>query len=137
MHLDIIVQVLPLFYKPLVLPTMWRLASRCHGRANFLKHRCVRAKMFSSFPCSSDFVFSSEVRAALKDGRPVVALESTIIAHGMPASASFLCVSLLVFPMENMSRKQTCNRRPFDIGFSYTSFHVCTTDSILKIWRQH
>lgn len=29
-------------------------------------------------------VFSSAVRAALDDGRPVVALESTIIAHGFP-----------------------------------------------------
>jgi pseudouridine-5'-phosphate glycosidase len=29
-------------------------------------------------------VISEEVRAALQDGRPVVALESTIIAHGMP-----------------------------------------------------
>ncbi|WP_330238346.1 pseudouridine-5'-phosphate glycosidase [Streptomyces sp. NBC_00525] len=29
-------------------------------------------------------VLSAEVRAALADGRPVVALESTIIAHGLP-----------------------------------------------------
>ena len=28
--------------------------------------------------------FSPEVRAALDAGRPVVALESTIITHGMP-----------------------------------------------------
>ena len=27
---------------------------------------------------------SEEVRQALKDGTPVVALESTIVAHGMP-----------------------------------------------------
>ena len=27
---------------------------------------------------------SPEVRAALDEGRPVVALESTIISHGMP-----------------------------------------------------
>jgi len=27
---------------------------------------------------------SPEVEAALKEGRPVVALESTIISHGMP-----------------------------------------------------
>ena len=27
---------------------------------------------------------ADEVRAALADGRPVVALESTIISHGMP-----------------------------------------------------
>ena len=97
LHLDIIVQVLPLFYKPLVLPTMWRLASGCHVRANVPKYLCARAKMFSSFPCSSDFVFSSEVRAALEDGRPVVALESTIIAHGMPASASFFVYHCLCF----------------------------------------
>ena len=31
-----------------------------------------------------DLIFSDEVRDALEHGRPVVALESTIIAHGMP-----------------------------------------------------
>ena len=29
-------------------------------------------------------IISQEVEAALKEGRPVVALESTIISHGMP-----------------------------------------------------
>ena len=34
----------------------------------------------------SDYVdFAPEVAAALSDGRPVVALESTIISHGMPS----------------------------------------------------
>nr|MDT0523099.1 pseudouridine-5'-phosphate glycosidase [Streptomyces sp. DSM 41633] len=33
---------------------------------------------------SSEPVLSAEVRAALADGLPVVALESTIIAHGLP-----------------------------------------------------
>ena len=32
----------------------------------------------------SELVFTDEVRAALAEGRPVVALESTIIAHGLP-----------------------------------------------------
>ena len=32
----------------------------------------------------SDLAIAAEVRAALDDGRPVVALESTIIAHGLP-----------------------------------------------------
>lgn len=32
----------------------------------------------------SQFRFSSEVRSALKNGEPVVALESTVITHGMP-----------------------------------------------------
>ena len=32
---------------------------------------------------------SSEITAALADGKPVVALESTIIAHGMPYPANF------------------------------------------------
>lgn len=31
-----------------------------------------------------NFALSGEVEAALKDGRPVVALESTVIAHGLP-----------------------------------------------------
>src|SRR4051812_39040540 len=37
-------------------------------------------------PASSDapFVFSDEVGAAFAAGRPVVALESTVIAHGLP-----------------------------------------------------
>jgi pseudouridine-5'-phosphate glycosidase len=32
----------------------------------------------------SALVFAAEVRAALDEGRPVVALESTIVAHGLP-----------------------------------------------------
>lgn len=32
----------------------------------------------------SELVFSAEVAAALNDGRPVVALESTVISHGLP-----------------------------------------------------
>jgi pseudouridine-5'-phosphate glycosidase len=32
----------------------------------------------------SELVFTDEVRVALAEGRPVVALESTIIAHGLP-----------------------------------------------------
>ena len=32
----------------------------------------------------SNFALSPEVKAALKEGRPVVALESTVIAHGLP-----------------------------------------------------
>lgn len=34
--------------------------------------------------CMQGIIISQEVEAALKDGRPVVALESTIISHGMP-----------------------------------------------------
>ena len=33
---------------------------------------------------SYEFVPSPEVAAALKAGKPVVALESTIISHGLP-----------------------------------------------------
>lgn len=33
---------------------------------------------------SQSLALSEEVRAALREGRPVVALESTIITHGMP-----------------------------------------------------
>ena len=37
-------------------------------------------------PVSNDYLdFAPEVAAALADGRPVVALESTIISHGMPS----------------------------------------------------
>lgn len=31
-----------------------------------------------------DIIFNDEVKSALADGRPVVALESTVIAHGLP-----------------------------------------------------
>ena len=30
-------------------------------------------------------VLASEVESALRDGRPVVALETTLVAHGFPA----------------------------------------------------
>jgi pseudouridine-5'-phosphate glycosidase len=35
------------------------------------------------------FTVSSEVADALRDGRPVVALESTIISHGLPRPRNF------------------------------------------------
>ncbi len=37
--------------------------------------------MFGPWP----LVLSDEVRGALQEGRPVVALESTLITHGLPA----------------------------------------------------
>ncbi|RFB79713.1 pseudouridine-5'-phosphate glycosidase [Methylovirgula sp. 4M-Z18] len=39
-------------------------------------------------PAAQDLVISPEVAAALKDGAPVVALESTIISHGMAYPAN-------------------------------------------------
>ena len=38
--------------------------------------------------CETQFCFSAEVRSALDFGLPVVALESTIISHGMPYPAN-------------------------------------------------
>lgn len=38
----------------------------------------------SSHPSNGHFEVSEEVQAALAEGKPVVALESTIISHGMP-----------------------------------------------------
>jgi len=35
-------------------------------------------------PPSPSLVLSDEVRAAIAERRPVVALESTLVAHGMP-----------------------------------------------------
>ena len=40
--------------------------------------------MQPSSPVRSDLVLSPDVAAALADGRPVVALESTLLAHGLP-----------------------------------------------------
>jgi pseudouridine-5'-phosphate glycosidase len=37
---------------------------------------------------SSPFQYSDEVAAAVAAGRPVVALESTVIAHGLPWPAN-------------------------------------------------
>ena len=34
---------------------------------------------------TDSFSFQPEIRSALQDNRPVLALESTIIAHGMPS----------------------------------------------------
>ena len=39
--------------------------------------------------CSLGFVFSEEVARALNEGKGVVALESTIISHGMPYPENF------------------------------------------------
>ncbi|ORY96410.1 pseudouridine 5'-phosphate glycosidase [Syncephalastrum racemosum] len=43
-----------------------------------------RARSFHALPHSKSFKFSPEVKDALSQNKPVVALESTIISHGMP-----------------------------------------------------
>jgi pseudouridine-5'-phosphate glycosidase len=56
-----------------------------HARANRLVGHLLGAPPSSPLP----LVLTPEVRAALADGKPVVALESTIISHGMPYPQNF------------------------------------------------
>lgn len=58
------------------------------------EYREVDAKARFSFDCEAQMpllwlTVSAEVAAALTDGRPVVALESTLIAHGLPRPMNF------------------------------------------------
>ncbi|KAI9016462.1 erwinia chrysanthemi IndA protein-like protein-like protein [Phycomyces nitens] len=46
--------------------------------------RVIKTRFFHALPTSKNFVFSPEVKKALSNNGPVVALESTIISHGMP-----------------------------------------------------
>lgn len=61
------------------------MPSRCRARPEEFRHSYPQEG--SVVPASTTHaspVLSQEVRAALADGRPVVALESTILAHGLP-----------------------------------------------------
>lgn len=49
------------------------------GRVNLTN---VLKRKFSSLPISKNFVITSEIKAAIRNQGPVVALESTIISHG-------------------------------------------------------
>lgn len=52
--------------------------------------------------CACNFDISEEVRYGLETGAPVVALESTIITHGMPYPENMKCA----LDVENIIRKQ-------------------------------
>lgn len=53
--------------------------------AKYLSKRSRLAAFYQrGYGTASPFVFSEEVRRAKSDGKPIVALESTIITHGMP-----------------------------------------------------
>ena len=47
---------------------------------NILQYKCLKRPLFSK----DLVVYSRPVENALKNGKPVVALESAIITHGMP-----------------------------------------------------
>lgn len=49
-------------------------------------------------------IISSEVKKALKLGRPVIALESTITTHGMPYPENYKCALMV----EDVIRKENC-----------------------------
>ena len=61
-----------------------RLAHQLHHHHHH--HQCHR--QLSSIISSSLLTFSPAVARALRDGAPIVALESTIVAHGMPFPAN-------------------------------------------------
>ncbi|KAI9302451.1 Indigoidine synthase A family protein [Cunninghamella echinulata] len=44
----------------------------------------LQRRFFHSLPSASNFIISPAIKKALQNGGPVVALESTIISHGMP-----------------------------------------------------
>ncbi|KAI8084485.1 pseudouridine-5'-phosphate glycosidase [Halteromyces radiatus] len=44
----------------------------------------IQRRLFHALPSASKFIFSPQVKQAIQSGGPVVALESTIISHGMP-----------------------------------------------------
>ena len=66
--------------------TFYRREIRRNDASPFdnLRRRCFRRQTMSTTLPKCPVVLSDEVRDALDKGRPVVALESTIITHGMP-----------------------------------------------------
>ena len=77
--------LLSLFVCTCVLPTMLGLSGkRVWGGLNLGKF-CRGLSRFDKI------VVSAEVRGALSENKPVVALESTIITHGMPFPQNVKC----------------------------------------------
>lgn len=78
-------------------------------------------------PILSQIRISTEVAAALKSGSPVVALESTIISHGMPYPANLECA----LQVESMCR--THGSTPATIAILDGIIHVGLEHSQLEV----
>jgi len=72
-------------------------------------------------------LFSSEVQAALDDNRPVVALESTIISHGMPYPQNYTTAKRV----EDIVRENGCT--PATIAIINGAIHVGLEDEHLEV----
>jgi pseudouridine-5'-phosphate glycosidase len=84
-----------------------------------------------------NFDLSAEVEAALKDGRPVVALESTVIAHGLPRPVNLETARRL----EGIVREEGATPATiaiiagrFCVGLDDSQLeHIATSDDVKKI----
>ena len=75
---------------------------------------------------SESCIFTSEIRDAIHLGLPVVALESTVITHGLPYPQNMQ----LAREMENVIRKERCV--PATIAFLKGKVHIGVEDQDLE-----
>ena len=68
-----------------------------------------------SFSTSKHIVISDKVRNALQNGEPIVALESTIITHGMPRPHNIQCAKRVEEIIEQNVIKIRSNNMSYDI----------------------
>lgn len=78
---------------------------------NALTHLTSKSRIVKAFEASGSLRISDEVKTALGEGRPVVALESTIYTHGLPYPDNIA----LAIELENILRKNGVV--PATIGF--------------------
>ncbi|XP_045504329.1 pseudouridine-5'-phosphate glycosidase isoform X2 [Colias croceus] len=74
----------------------------CLLRVSLSPHLAGFTRLTRRFCAHSPLVFSDEIQSAKKDNKPIVALESTIITHGMPYPKNLETA----LEVENIIRKQ-------------------------------
>ncbi|KAI8987388.1 indigoidine synthase A family protein [Mycotypha africana] len=91
------------------------------GAVNVLRKRC-----FHALPNSERFVITPEIKQAIEERGPVVALESTIISHGMPYPQNVETAK----SVENIVREQ--GAIPATIAILNGQVHIGLTDNALE-----
>lgn len=94
-----------------------------------------RVHLFKKHLSYKHFNISEEVKFALDNRNPVVALESTIISHGMPYPDNLKCAT----EVENIIRKQVnyncCNKTC--VFLKSTIITGCCSSDYCCTWREN
>ncbi|KAI8372291.1 pseudouridine 5'-phosphate glycosidase [Choanephora cucurbitarum] len=92
----------------------------------FIQHLPTVKRSFHALAASKEFVITPEIKAALQNKGPVVALESTIISHGMPYPQNVETAKAV----EDIIRKE--GAIPATIALMHGKVHIGLTDETLE-----